>query len=214
MLKVRVDTLSSEQLTKKEKLELYKKIVPIAEVERSKILSDDMPIKDTFGLLEQLGFFILKFPSKDEDLSGFHIEKIGINCIYINTRNTYGRQNFSGWHEYYHAVVEKGEGLSYVSEQQNDPIEYKAECFAGCMLMPEKLVKEHLNKLNVTDVKYISYDNLIKMQKYFNVSYSSIVTRLIQIYPNRNKELSQRYALSKPARSEELRKKLLKLMVI
>ncbi len=196
--------LENNKLTIKEKITLYNEIVPIAQVERKKILSDNQVICDTFQLLEQLGFFILRFPSNNDDLSGFHIKKSGINCIYINSNHTLGRQYFSAWHEYYHSITGEGDILCFESERKTSKIEYKAECFASCMLMPKNLIEKALKKYQVDDLNYISYKQIILMQKYFNVSYSAILTRLIQLYPNKKDVLGKRYSLSHPNKSKEL----------
>lgn len=200
----------ASKLTEHEKKELYEVVVPIAKKERGKIIYDDKIIEDTFCLIEQLGFFILKFPSKDENISGFHIKKSGLDCIYINSAHTLGRQNFSAWHEYYHAVTGEGGGLSFYNKREADSIEYKAECFAGCILMPEDLVEKYLNTNRINNLRYISHENIIKMQSYFNVSYSAVVSRLIQLYPDNKKDLVNRYALSSKARAEELYDKTVK----
>ncbi|EGC93281.1 putative toxin-antitoxin system, toxin component [Turicibacter sp. HGF1] len=186
------------------KREWYESAIPIARVERAKLLPDNEVISNPFQLLEKKGFFILKFPSKDDNLSGFHIRKSGIDCIYINSAQTLGRQYFSVWHEYYHAVTGEGSSLSFHGERELDEIEFKAECFAGCLLMPEELVKEYLKNKRITNLKYIRYTEIIAMQNYFKVSFQAIIKRLIQIFPEFENDLKKRYSLSKKERYSEL----------
>ncbi|CUM95464.1 Domain of uncharacterised function (DUF955) [Turicibacter sanguinis] len=173
-------------------------------MERAKLLPENEVIESPFKLLENRGFFILKFPSKDESLSGFHIKKSGIDCIYINSSHTLGRQYFSVWHEYYHAITGEANSLSFYQERGLDEIEFKAECFAGCILMPEDLVKGYLENKRIKNLKYIRYTELIEMQNYFKVSYQAIIRRLIQIFPEFEDDLKKRYSLSKKERHSEL----------
>lgn len=193
----------NKRLTEEEKNKAYNEVVPIAQQFRKMYIPENQKVENTFKILEeQLGYFILKFPSKDSDLSGFHIKKSGIHCIYINSSHTLGRQIFSAWHECYHAINDQS-GLSFLSKSDKDIEEYKAECFAGCILMPENLVKLYIAKKSIK-LDYISYDDIIKMQHYFGVSYKAMVTRLIQLFPENKGTLKKRYALSSPLKEKEL----------
>jgi len=196
------------KLTEDEKNKAYNEVVPIAQQFRQKYIPENQKVENTFNILEeQLGYFILKFPSKDSDLSGFHIEKSGIHCIYINSSHTLGRQVFSAWHECYHAI--NGQvSLSFISKLDKDIEEYKAECFASCILMPEKLVRLFV-AYNSINPYYISYSDIIKMQHYFGVSYSATVTRLIQLFPQSKNTLQRRYALVQKSKDKELEKRTL-----
>lgn len=196
---VRKDILSKER-----KKELYKGIIPIAYEFRKSFIGEDKLIDDTFGILERLGFFIVRFPSQNDNLSGFHIKKSGIDCIYINSNHTLGRQFFSAWHECYHATTGEGGEVSFKDKRNCDEIEYKAECFAGMILMPENLIKDYLRKNKIT-LKYIGYVNMIKMQNYFQVSYTAMLQRLIQVFPNEESNLNKYFAISKNNEKQKLR---------
>jgi Zn-dependent peptidase ImmA (M78 family) len=193
---------SSAKLSTEDKQRLYQAVVPIASEYRNKILDESERIEDSFSVLEELGFFIIRFPA-DESLSGFHIKKSGKDCIFINSRHPLGRQYFSSWHEYYHAVTGEGGGISLKNERDYDEIEYKAECFASCILMPEGLVRDYLIK-NRINLRFISHNDVINMQNFFRVSYSAMVTRLIQIFPEHIKVLRSRYGLGSIKRKGEL----------
>jgi Zn-dependent peptidase ImmA (M78 family) len=193
------------KLSPEDKQLLYHDIAPIASEYRREILRESEPVVDTFSVLEKLGFFLIRFPA-DESLSGFHIKKSGLDCIFINSKHPLGRQYFSSWHEYYHAVTGEGGGISLANQREHDEIEYKAECFASCILMPEPLVKKYI-KSNKVNLRFLSYIELIKMQNYFRVSYSAMITRLIQLFPEYKKELSPRYALGTISRKGELMSK-------
>jgi len=196
------------KLTTEQKQIAYKKVIPIAKSFREKHLPKNERL-DTFKILEeQMGCFILKFPSKNDKLSGFHIEKSGIHCIYINSGHSLGRQYFSAWHECYHAINNQN-GICLTTDSELDIEEYKADCFAGCILMPENIVKKYIEKYAINP-KYLKHDDVIKMHNYFRVSYSAMVTRLIQIYPQYKSELNIRYHLGKKERADELKDKTLK----
>lgn len=196
----------SKKLTLEEKNEIYESVVPIAMKYRNEFIDINKPIDDSFQLIEQLGFCLLRFPAlgNNTDLSGFFIEKSPIKCIYINTRNNLGRQYMSVWHEYFHAVTGEGKGYSYASESQIDKIEYKADCFAGIILMPELLVREYIDSNNI-NVDYIRHVDIIKMQNYFKVGYSAMLTKIIQLYPEA--DILNRYAIAK--NNEKARLKLM-----
>lgn len=184
-------------LSKEEKKKLSDEVIPIAERFRKTYIGD-LPINDSFEMIQQLGYFIVKFPALDgnTDLSGFLIKKGQYNCIYINSRHSLGRQYTSIWHECYHAYTGDGCGLSYTKNLFVDPAEYKANAFAGGILMPENLIAKYIQE-NSVDLKCIDYVGLIKMQNYFNVSYSALLTRILQIYPQYRNDLQDKYAIGK-----------------
>lgn len=200
-------------LNKKNKLNnanknlLYQSAKRIAEDFQTKYIDKSQPIRDTFEILEQLGFFIVQFPA-DDKLSGFHIKKSDYNCIFINSAHTLGRQYFSAWHECYHAFTNDVGGISLSGEAEYDETEFKADSFASCILLPEDLVMQYLRENKISNVKYITYDQLIVMQNYFRVSYSSLITRLIKLFPENKIDLSKRYSLGRQSSVLRLEKKV------
>ncbi|EIL83087.1 ImmA/IrrE family metallo-endopeptidase [Bacillus altitudinis] len=189
------------KLTYEIKQKLSDEMSPVAAKYRKSFVGPNEPIKDTFGILEKLGFFIVKFPTNG-DLSGFHIVKSGYNFIYINSAHSLGRQYFSAWHEYYHSI--SGENnISLTKDKTID--EYKADCFASHILLPDTLVLDYLKKQNILNLKYISYEQLIRMQNYFRVSYSALIVKLIRLFPENKDTLNQRASLGSIERKEEMR---------
>ena len=201
-----------ENLTEQEKAKLYEEVYPIALKFRRTFISEKEVIKDTFKMIEQLGFLLLRFPAIEENtaLSGFTIHKEPYDCIYINSRQNLGRQYMSCWHECYHIYTGEGSGISYVDSGKRDPIEYKADMFAGLILMPENLVKEYIESRNIS-LAYLSYEDIIRMQNHFRVGYSAMLLRILQIYPMYKKTLQNRFAIAKdhPDQREKLKKKTL-----
>lgn len=196
-----------KKLTQEKKEALYQSVVPITEEFRTNFLRKDSPVDNTFETLEQLGYFIIKFPAHN-NLSGFHVNKSGYNCIFINSSHSLGRQYYSAWHEVYHAYTGDGGGVSLLEDIKYSEMEQKAEYFASCILMPEELVRNYIHQKGLSNLKYISYDNLILMQNYFRVSFSALITRLIQLYPFYKKDLSSRYGLAAPRNAQKLRDKI------
>lgn len=177
--------------------ELYRSVVPIAAEARKSFIAQDMVIEDSFQQIEQLGFLLLKFPAfeNSEELSGFYIKKGNINCIYINSLISLGRQNLSVWHEYYHCYTGDGKGLSYINQLEWESSEFKANAFASCILMPEDLICNYLQSNGIV-IPYIKNIQLVQMQSYFKVSLSALITRLCTIFPEHKKKLSSRYSLT------------------
>jgi Zn-dependent peptidase ImmA (M78 family) len=171
-----------------------KEIYPTAPIYRKRIIEDDEVIQDSFLKLEQLGIFLLRFPSKSNNLSGFHIKKSNFDCVYINSDTSLGRQYFSCWHEYYHAITGEGSGISFFDKVSTDKIECKADLFAGYILMPENLIEKYINTHNI-NLEKLTYENIIDLQHYFNVSYKAVIKRLQVIYGNIN-NASKLYELS------------------
>ena len=199
-----------KKLTEDEKKKLCKEVAPIALEFRNSFISDQEVIKDTFQTIEQLGFLLLRFPSVGEkcSLSGFTIHKEPYDCIYINSRHTLGRQYLSVWHECYHIITGEGNGLSYVDAIKQDPVEFKADAFAGMILMPENLVRSYIES-NRVNLAYLSYCDIIRMQNYFGVSYSAMLTRILSVYPEYKQRLQNRYGITAPTQKKKLKEKTL-----
>lgn len=185
------------KLTDKEKHLLYMEVYPIAQEYRRSFISDDKVINDTFSCIEQLGFLLLRFPAigQDDSLSGFTIHKEPYDCIYINSRQSVGRQYTSCWHEVYHIITGESNGISYINKIKQDPIECKADMFASFILMPDKLVNQYIDSHNL-NLQYLSHVDIIKMQNYFKVSYSAMLTRILQLYPDYKDILGNRYGIA------------------
>lgn len=196
-----------KKLSEEEKTKLYEEIHPIALEYRKSFIHKDEVIKDTFKTIEQLGFLLIRFPAIGENtsLSGFTIYKAPYNCIYINSRQNLGRQYLSCWHECYHIHTGKGNGISYTECLMEDPIEFKANAFASVILMPDDLVRRYIDLHNIS-LQYLKHEDIIRMQNYFNVGYSAMLTRIIQLYPEYKKSLQNRYAIAK--NTEKQRKSL------
>lgn len=196
-----------QRISNSEKERLFNEVIPIAAELRKSFINNFDVIKDSFQTIEHLGYLLIRFPAQDgnQDISGFHIKKGNVKCIYINTNQNLGRQFFSVWHEFYHAETGDGTGISYVKASEVDPSEFKADAAAGYILMPDNLIRSYIQENYIT-FPYISYKQIIEMQNYFRVGYGAVVQRLIYVYPEHRETLSKRFALSR--NTPEQRKKM------
>lgn len=201
-----------KKLTKQEKEQYLKEIVPIALEFREKQLNLKIsePISDTFKLVEGLGYFVLRFKAIGT-LSGFHAIKGGVNCIFINSSHTLGRQFFSAWHEVYHAFSGDVGGYSKLGEEKYSSMEFKANSFANNVLMPEELIRYYVeNRLYLPrGMKYVTHIQLIKMQHYFKVSHKALLYRLVDIYPEHYATFRNRMGISNEGRECDFQNKTL-----
>ncbi|WP_404467053.1 ImmA/IrrE family metallo-endopeptidase [Planococcus rifietoensis] len=195
------------RISEEDKKRLYQEVIPVVKKFRMENDLGLQPIHNPILFLETMGFFVLKFPS-DSDLSGFHLKKGNIDCIYINSGHTLGRQNFSAWHECFHAYTGEGGGLSFLGEEKYNATEMKANIFAGCIMMPEETVAEYIKRSTINDLKYIKHIELIKMQNYFGVSYSALLVRLIELYPESSSTFKQRFALGSQKNAQKMLEKI------
>ncbi|MDI0267191.1 ImmA/IrrE family metallo-endopeptidase [Clostridioides difficile] len=181
----------SKKISNEQKIEFFKEISPLVTEERKKLYGNKSII-DPFYTLEQLDFIVVKFPSKDDKLSGFSIYKGNNKCIYINSNTTKGRQHFSLWHEYYHLVTGNGIGISYEDGEKYNISECKAHMFASLFLMPEIHINKYLYSKNIT-IPYITNKQILEMANIFKVSFSAMLYRIIQLNPSCKKGLSSRF---------------------
>jgi type I restriction enzyme M protein len=95
--------------------------------------------------------------------------------IQINNSNSEGRQNFSIAHEIAHCVEDKENVLIGVHRSQDTEHERKMDRLGAEILMPEKYVKEIIQKIIPTE------NNLEKIAKYFGSSKDGMRRRLREL---------------------------------
>lgn len=184
-------------LTPEEKRILDKKAERYALDFRKKFKLGMSPIDNIFSLDVAKEFLLLKFPN-DKKVSGAYIEKMGrekpYRCIYINTIEPMGRQNFSFAHELFHAFFEKSNDvLSVENEWRHDPIEFCATRFASHLLMPRNHLKKELVKLKLSNevkellkpksyTKFnINMEQIFDLQMIYGVSFTALVYTIMQL---------------------------------
>lgn len=125
----------------------------------------------------------MRAPINRESLSAFFIRKKSEFIIFINSSKTLGHQYFSAAHELYHYMYDKdvighicNTALFSKNKSENEKM---ADYFAVHFLMPENSVVRHANR--ITGGKGLEISDIIKLQQYFKVSYSSILIRLSEL---------------------------------
>lgn len=136
-------------------------------------------IKDIVDFMkEKDDILVLKFPN-EIGVSGMFTLKKDRNkeykCIYINTNETKGRQNFTFVHELYHAYYEKAPRGICKNEDYNNPVEKRADVFASNILIPRLLLLRELKVLRYNQDLYLKLVDVFKLQKKFNVSAQAII---------------------------------------
>lgn len=172
---------NKNNLDRHTKIKLGKQAEELAERQRKEWELHDKPIPNIFSLLENKGILILRFPSSDCDLSGFAMTVWGKNCVYINSNDVLGRQNFSAAHELCHLINDlKKETIKvcFHSLEESEEDEYRAQRFASEFLMPKDGVNEECNSLlgsgNIRNATQV-----IELQHIYKVSFSAMLSRLL-----------------------------------
>lgn len=127
------------------------------------------------------GFFILKFPN-NFNVSGVTIVKNSVKdkekfiCIYVNTCEPVGRQNFTLAHELYHIIFEPSKYIeSFIKDRYSDEIEKRAEEFASTLMIPRKKLLIEIKKLNKSKFRNLNFREIEKLQMIFGTTFQAIV---------------------------------------
>ena len=149
--------------------------------EKTRCLLDigpDNSISNPIYELEKNGIKIIQFPVENQDISGFSAnnEKLG-DCIFLNSKCTIERRFFTAIHELAHLIFHKDDYRGDLKIENERVKEDIANEFAGLLLVPPKSLKEFI----VTNfIEEISFDDVINLKKYFNVSAKYIIKRLFR----------------------------------
>lgn len=148
-------------------------------------ISDDDSIDKFEKLVEKAGFFLLitSFPGEydSEEEKGFLYSGENIELIFVNNSNYYCAQNFTVWHEVYHAL-ESHDDFDFVDEEEKNIIEKEANIFASTILIPPKSLEKKLkdkimsNKLYISDIHRISLD--------YNCHYQVAYLQIKRVFPD------------------------------
>ncbi len=156
------------------------------------------PIGDIFGLLEEHGIDVVRWPM-DRRISGClaKVPEVG-PIIFINNRFTLGHQAFTAAHELYHLVSDQTQTVRWeVLTKEDGPkpdVERAADAFAAEFLMPPPGIVAALGGMAI---RSIDVEHVIRLQILFGVSYVSMTYRLhnLKIINKRklNRLLEERY---------------------
>ncbi|PNT91572.1 hypothetical protein CDQ83_17520 [Clostridium thermosuccinogenes] len=157
----------------------YEYIIECVSTFRKKFeLGEHEPINDIFSIVDE-SFLILKFPNK-MGVSGVSTEKKDRNktykCIYINTNEPIGRQNFTFAHELYHIYFKKAtNALCLEDERDKDEVEKEAEMFASNLLIPRYWLLKKFKDYGLKNNRKIEMHHVFWLQREFNVSFQAII---------------------------------------
>ncbi|RDW20081.1 hypothetical protein CWR48_04985 [Oceanobacillus arenosus] len=168
------------------------------------------PMRDSIKRIESLGILVLISAAPD-DVSGFCMTIGEDTFIFVNKKHNLGRQSFSLWHEVYHWFTEDTGSISLLGDYKDNEVEFSADYFSSLVLIDDTVLYEELKNMGYPpkNPMYISHDKIIQLQHLFGVSYSAMVTKLIERFPQAN--LNSRYGLGNSNRKEELISKTLAL---
>jgi Zn-dependent peptidase ImmA (M78 family) len=142
-------------LPKAEIARMAEEVISGYESQTGKCVTAPVPVEDIieFGLGLRLAFEDLRGRLKMDDVLGATYVKIRKICAdtSLNRPGSEGRLCFTLAHEAGHWVMHReyvdwarrGGGFIFCrSQDAKKPIEWQADCFASCLLMPESLVRE------------------------------------------------------------------------
>lgn len=159
----------------------YEHIIKCVKTFREKFaLEEHEIIKNIFNIIDD-SFLILKFPNK-MGVSGVSTVKkdrnIEYKCIYINTNEPIGRQNFTFAHELYHIYFKKATNvLCLEDERDKDEVEKEAEMFASNLLIPRYWLLKKLRDYGygLSKNEWLKMHHVFWLQREFNVSFQAII---------------------------------------
>jgi Zn-dependent peptidase ImmA (M78 family) len=123
---------------------------------------------------------ITVFKPLSRGFSGMSQKTEECNFMLINNNHSLGKQNFTICHELYH-IYYQDDFTSMICDTGNfnkkNKIEYRADCFAADLLLPEfgilELIPSNESRLNL-----ISLQTLLKIEHYYFCSRSALLYRL------------------------------------
>ena len=169
----------------------------LAMEERGRLQLGDGPIRDIFLLLENQGVHVIRISLPNSQLDGiFAYDPEKGAFVLINTNRTKGKQTFTAAHEYCHYLRDRSRGY-YPCKSEEDYLPYKSEenyltrihrkdverfadLFATHFLMPEegirRIVEEQFGIGHALRAEEVIY-----LKRYFGVSYSAMLIRLLEL---------------------------------
>lgn len=151
-----------------------------------KIFEINLPIgiKEFLEINKEKDNFIIIIDKNDLGISGMtkrvYREGVGYNCIYINSKEPLGRQNFTFFHEIYHIYFEKSYCLNqfHVIKEQEFEIESDAQKFASEIVLRISDLLEYLKKNNFSCHKTLKKRQVFPIQKHFGATFQAIAYKI------------------------------------
>lgn len=145
-------------------------------------------VDNLFNFIEKtLGYLLVRYPFGMNSLQGFASVYNAERLIVTNSSERLSRERFTAVHELGHHLFDIDESdpkLIYDDKTEhfnNDNlVEYRADCFAASFLMPEEGIKKAIKETG-KKTKELNYADLIQLQSEFGVSHSSMVKRIFEL---------------------------------
>jgi Zn-dependent peptidase ImmA (M78 family) len=154
-------------------------------------------IKDIFGLIEQKGIHLIRYPFGKDKLLGFATVFEGKKVIVSNSSEILSREIFTIAHELGHIVYDFEDNKQDIKididdKNGNESIsEKRAFYFADCLLMPEEQLKRFIKYELLKEGESLNAIDIIRLQIEFQVSFAAAVQRLLRLniinYNNKGK---------------------------
>jgi len=123
------------------------------------------------------------FESLSENFSGMAMKIADNRFILINSSQSIGRQNFTIAHELYHLFIQADFDSMFCQVgffNKKNQIEYLADLFAACFLMPESGIISMMPDDELS-AKNASLHTIVKLEQYFGVSRKAMLRRLKEL---------------------------------
>ena len=152
---------------------------------RKKIGVDGYGIKDIFAGINYLGIDQIRYPFGKDVLLGFAKVHKGKRIIVSNSSEILAREIYTVAHELGHIIYDFSEGKTGIKTdsdfEQSSISEKRAFYFADCFLMPKWKILEYIERELKKKTSELCAFDIVRIQKEFNVSYSAIVYRLLNL---------------------------------
>ncbi|MCG2791396.1 MAG: ImmA/IrrE family metallo-endopeptidase [Actinomycetia bacterium] len=141
-------------------------------------INPNSPIANPIYELEKNEIKIIQFPASNRDVSGFsaYNQKLGY-CIFLNSECTVERRFFTAIHELAHLIFHKDDYQGDIKIEKEGVKEDIANEFAGLFLVSAKALKGFCKE---SFIEKVSFEDVMSLKKYFNVSAKCIIKRLLK----------------------------------
>ncbi len=147
-------------------------------------LSEDIPIRDLFRLLDQKGLRVIRYPFGFRKASALLARYQGEHFIVVDSTRSLGHQVFSVAHEYGHFLLHR-DRLAFVCDPSypdigSAEVERWANRFAAEFLMPRAALERWLVEHGLANDRVSLFD-AVRLQQAIGVSCEAIVYRLAEL---------------------------------
>jgi Zn-dependent peptidase ImmA (M78 family) len=144
-------------------------------------------IGDIFVLVNRQDIELIRYPFGQNTILGFATMFEGKKIIVTNSSEILSREIYTVAHELGHIEYDFSDNSQLLKIDENDTdietdySESRAYYFADCLLMPENNIRDFIRYSIKKDPSELSAINIVAMQLEFNVSFSALVQRLLDL---------------------------------